>query len=615
MHTYTKKRIDMRIITIGSCIGIDIVKLSNFGWKIEKNFTSYSPFAILKGISNNINLPDCILSDVNKELCERLRYNFNGKIISDAKKINPDIVLVDLSDLRIPVDIFELSNGNNVIITHYPIDKSILNKIKNFIEVSLSCKIIGIKSIYFSSLSQEKKADIVYSFIHLLWNTFSQKKVVFFKPRLVNQFIDSKNISGGIQYTKDFKTCGNINKLIDEIYGIAKNICSFIDSPKNIIGDSSILTPFEFHFCKPYYDYMANAIYKFVYSKIDNFDVELENCERSIHRLYNRIFCEQIIAKLGSNLKKKIVLIAKTTQFAEILLEKHNKSIYSYIEYNQSSDMSIIEKQIFDMIHKNSEDLIFVVPEYFRHCDVGLHTIFYKNRMLYGRDYISPNYIRTLLEKYNGIYEDIYNNRFVINSSMSIRFEGAGISLEIGEKVSPLMLLIFSGAHCSIGDRLQAGAGSSAHIWFDSYLSIKNDVTMVGGELSVPSFARMSIGNDVMMSNKEMIFSGDGHVIFLKKEGKYELINDCMKDEIVIGDHVWIGYGCKILSGANIGTGSIVGAGSLVNKKFPNNVLIAGIPAKIIRRNIAWSRNVLITKIEQDQNVFNNYANETVELH
>ena len=56
----------MRIITIGSCIGIDIIKLSNFGWKLEKNFTSYSPLAILEGLSNNVNLPDYILSDVNK---------------------------------------------------------------------------------------------------------------------------------------------------------------------------------------------------------------------------------------------------------------------------------------------------------------------------------------------------------------------------------------------------------------------------------------------------------------------------------------------------------------------------------------------------------------------
>ena len=89
----------MRIITIGSCIGIDIIKLSNFGWKLEKNFTSYSPLAILEGLSNNVNLPDYILSDVNKELGERLRYNFNGQIISDAKRINPDIVLVDLDSV------------------------------------------------------------------------------------------------------------------------------------------------------------------------------------------------------------------------------------------------------------------------------------------------------------------------------------------------------------------------------------------------------------------------------------------------------------------------------------------------------------------------------------
>lgn len=48
-----------------------------------------------------------------------------------------------------------------------------------------------------------------------------------------------------------------------------------------------------------------------------------------------------------------------------------------------------------------------------------------------------------------------------------------------------------------------------------------------------------------------------------------------------------------LVSGAEIGSGSMVGAQSLVNKKFPNNSLIAGNPARIIRDKIAWRRECM----------------------
>ena len=58
---------------------------------------------------------------------------------------------------------------------------------------------------------------------------------------------------------------------------------------------------------------------------------------------------------------------------------------------------------------------------------------------------------------------------------------------------------------------------------------------------------------------------------------------------IVVGDHVWIGSGAKILKGSRIGAGSVVAANSLVNGAFDEeNVLIAGNPARIVRRDVSW---------------------------
>ena len=52
-------------------------------------------------------------------------------------------------------------------------------------------------------------------------------------------------------------------------------------------------------------------------------------------------------------------------------------------------------------------------------------------------------------------------------------------------------------------------------------------------------------------------------------------------DPIVIGDGCWIGVNSVILGGVTIGSGCIIAAGSVVTNSFPDNVLIAGVPARI----------------------------------
>ena len=53
--------------------------------------------------------------------------------------------------------------------------------------------------------------------------------------------------------------------------------------------------------------------------------------------------------------------------------------------------------------------------------------------------------------------------------------------------------------------------------------------------------------------------------------------------EITIGRGVWLGANAIILPEVNIGDNSIVGAGSVVTKDVPENVVVAGNPARIIR--------------------------------
>lgn len=52
---------------------------------------------------------------------------------------------------------------------------------------------------------------------------------------------------------------------------------------------------------------------------------------------------------------------------------------------------------------------------------------------------------------------------------------------------------------------------------------------------------------------------------------------------VTIGNHVWIGGNCTILPGITIGSNVVVAAGAVVTKDVPDNCVVGGVPAKIIK--------------------------------
>ena len=97
--------------------------------------------------------------------------------------------------------------------------------------------------------------------------------------------------------------------------------------------------------------------------------------------------------------------------------------------------------------------------------------------------------------------------------------------------------------------------------------------------------SEVEIGEDCMFAFDTIIYNTDGHSIF--QNGN--LINKA--DKLVIGHHVWCGWGSTILKNSYIPSGCIVGKSAVVAKKFEKeNVVIAGNPAKIIKENICWDR-------------------------
>lgn len=95
--------------------------------------------------------------------------------------------------------------------------------------------------------------------------------------------------------------------------------------------------------------------------------------------------------------------------------------------------------------------------------------------------------------------------------------------------------------------------------------------------------SKLEIGDDCMLSSYVQIRTGDSHSI-IDENGKR--INKAQS--VMIGNHCWLGEGAKVMKGVTLEGDDIVSTGAIVTKSFGKNVLLGGVPAKVIKENINW---------------------------
>ena len=93
--------------------------------------------------------------------------------------------------------------------------------------------------------------------------------------------------------------------------------------------------------------------------------------------------------------------------------------------------------------------------------------------------------------------------------------------------------------------------------------------------------SNITIGARCMIGPKFVAMSSDGHGLSIKKRNGIENIKSA---DIIIGDDCFIGANVILLKGVNLGSGCVVAAGSVVTHSFEADSLIAGNPAKLVRK-------------------------------
>lgn len=96
------------------------------------------------------------------------------------------------------------------------------------------------------------------------------------------------------------------------------------------------------------------------------------------------------------------------------------------------------------------------------------------------------------------------------------------------------------------------------------------------------------VGDDALISAGVWIRNHDMHAIHDLRSGRR--IGKAPADT-VLERHVWLGQDAMLLNTERVGMGTIIGARALVKGCVPARVVMAGIPARIIREGVSWGRD------------------------
>jgi acetyltransferase-like isoleucine patch superfamily enzyme len=193
-------------------------------------------------------------------------------------------------------------------------------------------------------------------------------------------------------------------------------------------------------------------------------------------------------------------------------------------------------------------------------------------RFMWRRRMLTPKYARLIARL--GIYKLRFGKRLKLDG---LAFIGPRCQIQIGK-----------GATLELGRWSWLGHGTKVRV-HEGVVSI-GAKTVLGQECTISAYQRVSIGRECVIADRVMLIDFDHGVVDVDQPIRLQGI---YKRDVSVANNVWIGYGACVLRGAKVGNNSVIGTNSVVTKDVPDNAVVGGVPARVLRmreepRTLRW---------------------------
>ncbi|WP_375782347.1 hypothetical protein [Mucilaginibacter gotjawali] len=141
------------------------------------------------------------------------------------------------------------------------------------------------------------------------------------------------------------------------------------------------------------------------------------------------------------------------------------------------------------------------------------------------------------------------------------------------------------GAWTAVGERCEVFSSDLL-----DYAYLVKDVEVFNAEVgkfaNIASSVRINPTNHPMWRATLHHFTYRSKSHFMADDDDDEVLEWRKQYRVTIGPDVWIGHGAILMPGVSVGTGAIIGSGSIVTKNVEDYAIVAGNPAKVIRRRV-----------------------------
>jgi acetyltransferase-like isoleucine patch superfamily enzyme len=108
--------------------------------------------------------------------------------------------------------------------------------------------------------------------------------------------------------------------------------------------------------------------------------------------------------------------------------------------------------------------------------------------------------------------------------------------------------------------------------------------SVLGQECTIYAYQHVSIGRECIIADRVMMIDFDHGMVEVERPIREQGI---YKRDVNVGHNVWIGYGACVLRGVTVGNNCVIGTSAVVTGDVPDNTVVGGIPARVIRMRAA----------------------------